>query len=495
MKNWFEDPVGRADEEVTQGGLSGMRKSLEAQIANADEKGKLEVVRGMVQDVSSSQHFLMSRRGEDGRTILFGEDDGSDGEMFGVFFAYVVPVPLQGVPPQRGVKRTAHDAVKEQTPYCFIDTNRNIPFLPGTDSAPGYVVRFAIDGNADCDDAAPKINDIVEFFGFSQSEPSTEERECLPFSHLSPGFYHPFSGLLWRVYQPRFSTELVPRFPALRAALLGHLTSVFRGDALTAELLLLHLIGNVVSHDPVPLGCIPLNIVGVTDSNASPLLSVLKEALPSLAAYQVTVAELNQPDWLPVMDYETEHLRTGKLQLPPTYMVLDETVMATGRLNEMGVRNLQALQSLASTQRVMYPCGYSFIEITTNVPVLVLSQSPSLLKVATVVPWVPQEGQVMEVEGPLPLEFKDYISACKGRCVNLTSGIDEHITRTISDVRQQHGKKYNDSSVVHETTIHCWMTLARLHAISLGEPSVTPAHWDHIVQLGTEMLSRQKTPK
>ena len=51
-------------------------------------------------------------------------------------------------------------------------------------------------------------------------------------------------------------------------------------------------------------------------------------------------------------------------------------------------------------------------------------------------------------------------------------------------------QQVKESAAIVENTIHCWMTLARLHAVSVGASVVSHDHWRHAVALGHRVLER-----
>ena len=65
-----------------------------------------------------------------------------------------------------------------------------------------------------------------------------------------------------------------------------------------------------------------------------------------------------------------------------THLVLDETRMESGKLDETGVRNVAALQVLVTQQKVDYDFNFYPVEILADIPVLILSEGQSFLSVS-----------------------------------------------------------------------------------------------------------------
>jgi len=70
------------------------------------------------------------------------------------------------------------------------------------------------------------------------------------------------------------------------------------------------------------------------------------------------------------------------LQLPSgTRLVLDETTMKPGQLNDTGCKNLMAIQSLVTRQIVPFDFSFYQVDFPTDVPVIVTSQAKPLVPV------------------------------------------------------------------------------------------------------------------
>ncbi|KAG8310425.1 hypothetical protein J6590_064453 [Homalodisca vitripennis] len=79
-------------------------------------------------------------------------------------------------------------------------------------------------------------------------------------------------------------------------------------------------------------------------------------------------------------NYETNRLESGLLQLSDkTHLVIDETMLEPGQLNDRGVRNCRALGSVISNQRLEYDFQFYPVEFNTDIPVLILSEGKSML--------------------------------------------------------------------------------------------------------------------
>lgn len=127
-----------------------------------------------------------------------------------------------------------------------------------------------------------------------------------------------------------------------RSALHEHLTSCLFGDRLAAEYLLLHLVSRVYrrASELNPLGCLPLNLVGLPPVvNSVPVAShfgsFMSELVPAVHTIPLSRETLQTTQLTPVKDYDHERLISGQLQLAAgTQLIVDETALTEGQLEQ-----------------------------------------------------------------------------------------------------------------------------------------------------------------
>ena len=532
---WFTDPCKTADECITNGGLVELRKRFFNEVVNTatgdgtafavggdDSKcGMLIRGRGMVQDISTMQRLSVIREFPKSGKILFSdypEDEVSTSEeMVSVTFAYLSLIPgenyeyidfVQSRRSTKAAKRRLSDPNNEHSTtsqgdtemtdnseevveplssnnYATVDTVRNVTTMEGTSQHSGFIVRLY-----DCDVVA--LNEIMEFWGVIHPD---EDPEGDVFSYIP-------QSLIKTVHNFSFSKPRAVTIPRrididMRAHLLSYLIELFGGDTFIGEMMLLHLIGSVVEHEPVPIGTIPLNLTNCTVEHAKLIVGGIRMVCSLFVAHKLVIPELNKLDWIPEMDYEKEYLRTGRLQLAnSTYLVMDETSLQQGTLQHTGIKALRALTTIANEQRIEYPCAYSTLDLKTNYPMLVLSTGSSLLRLSTVIPL--QSGgcptasrRDLAERYDLPA-IRDFIIDCKSAPRNQTKmeEFEDAICSSIASVKGEFPNHYRETPAINESPVHCWMTLARLLAISKGESIVTIKHWEYAVSLGREILRR-----
>jgi hypothetical protein len=178
--------------------------------------------------------------------------------------------------------------------------------------------------------------------------------------------------------------SVMPNVTTVRSELLSILTHCCLGDTLCAEYLLLHLLSSVyIRKDVIAVGKFSLNICGCpTGLWNQQLVSVLRELLDKSVYFPLSLDNLNTTNLVPQKDYTANRLKSGILQLSDgTHLILDETAMLPGQLQDQGVRNVKALSDVIEWQKVQYDFKYHTSEFLCNIPVLVLSEGVSFLPV------------------------------------------------------------------------------------------------------------------
>ncbi|GMF58540.1 unnamed protein product [Phytophthora fragariaefolia] len=222
---------------------------------------------------------------------------------------------------------------------------------------------------------------------------------------------------------------------AMRQQVINYLANAVRGDTLAAEYLLLGLLSHVYSRaDPsTPLGNLSLNLAldkSSTDEQKSAFISrvqqTLESLMPMVARVDLSLKELNSTKFMPHKDYEREVLLSGVLQVANgTTMLVNETALTAGQLNDQGVKNIAALQSLIDKMLLPYDFHYYNMDFPQDVAVVTVSEGKSILPVAVTVPITAAEASVVEKQPtPLPMEhalecFRVFLSVLRSFVVTI----------------------------------------------------------------------------
>lgn len=153
------------------------------------------------------------------------------------------------------------------------------------------------------------------------------------------------------------------------------------------------------------LGSLTLNIsnipVNIVDQYSNKFYQIIQMLLSKSHYLPMTLENMNELTFIPKLvefllellfffqtvfnfrkDYVCNRLTSGLLQLSEsTHLVLDETKLSAGKLNESGVKSVSALANVIKNQKVPYDFNYYNMEFECDIPVLILSEGKSLLPV------------------------------------------------------------------------------------------------------------------
>ena len=120
-----------------------------------------------------------------------------------------------------------------------------------------------------------------------------------------------------------------------RDLFIRHATSLFDGDALAAQSLLLNITSPVTHRHPAPLGSLSMNIYSTTPKQIGDILSFLRSVLPAVAFESISIESLNGDRLYPKSD--GERLSSGRGQfVSRTLILIDESKMGEGKLGDRG---------------------------------------------------------------------------------------------------------------------------------------------------------------
>jgi len=184
---------------------------------------------------------------------------------------------------------------------------------------------------------------------------------------------------------------LKPHIPLIREEILELITKVFHGNRILANYILLHLISSVPKNRGfragVLLGYFVLNITGCPeskeeqhDSFAAAMDRLYESLYPKVHLCHMNRLSMNKERWVPVKNHDTEELEYGRLQnTSDTFLLVNETALSDGKLENNGVLNLRSLNTVVTDQRIDFDFVYSAVPFETSMPVIILSQGRSLI--------------------------------------------------------------------------------------------------------------------
>uniref|UniRef100_A0A1B6E8K5 Mini-chromosome maintenance complex-binding protein n=1 Tax=Clastoptera arizonana TaxID=38151 RepID=A0A1B6E8K5_9HEMI len=379
---------------------------------------------------------------------------------------------------------------------------------------PNLMDKACIINLYDEDGSNLKLNDVVEVAGFLSFDSSTtctingdfctDDEIKFPPSSIVPRLhavlikdamsFNPPSNLL--------STDDVWQNAAyLQKELKLVLTQVLFGDILAADYLILHLLSTVYKRqDMMALGKCSLNLSNIPSPSLLPgytkkLYSLLSELLHKSHFLPMSLTNMNSVDLIPKKNYETNKLISGQLQLSnKTHLVLDETCMEAGKLDEKGVRNIQALGNLITFQKLDYNFQFYPVEIDTNIPVLILSEGKSMLNSDCHVVLQPDKMCLLTInetfeaakhfmKDPLLSRLRFYLSSIPFKDHEIPSDLQKVIHEDFVKLRQNDNKFSGDD-------LHILLVLARLHSLSKGQQLLTHESWQTVQDMEEQRKSR-----
>lgn len=278
----------------------------------------------------------------------------------------------------------------------------------------------------------------------------------------------------------------------VRSIVIHHLAAAMGGDKLAAEYTLLCVLSRVYSRpdNTTALGSLSVNLsfsknTSTADEQATVdrVQSTLVQLVPMLASVDMSIESLNETKFLPYKDYENDVLKGGQLQFAQgTAVLVNETVLSAGTLNEQGVKNVGALQSLVSKMLLSYDFQYYSMDFPQDVSVLSFSHGKSILPVHVSVPLSPAtECDQADVNIECLRLFLALLRSLEVRLGNEQAELAEKHYVTCRKAKQE----------VSADDLHRWLRLARLVALSKGHDDVSTDDWNHMLQLEEQRIARQ----
>lgn len=353
----------------------------------------------------------------------------------------------------------------------------------------------------------PKLHDVVEVIGVVTHTPAdfTNMLDDPSFASASPAYPPPsqlprLQVLHYRTLEPvqRISRSVVEApVQDVRSLLLASLTSeAFAGDALAAEYMLLQLLSRVYARvGDRPLGKLSLNFTRCTEITASSIVTCVSGLCAYAGGVRLTqLAAADAPSLVPKKDYETERLMRGALQLPASsVLVIDETDVVEGmQFGEVGVKNLSALQAVAT--KASLPIDFTFYETACplDVSVISVSRGKSLLRDTfdAAVPVQPDAAAAAAAASVVSAAVAGAVDALrlavlKARtCGDASIPASEAAALALETAVVSHKNALAQAGVdVTQEHLHHALTLARLLAISYGDAEVSAAHVNRASEL------------
>lgn len=367
-----------------------------------------------------------------------------------------------------------------------------------------------------------KVNEMIEFIGILSVDPGLavfdQHMEGLQdTAFLTPddlttpeeqAVHHPPPSLVPRLHCLTFHrlTHSNPCLPdaisdvshtnlaEMRKELLSLLTKVAYGDSLVAEYILLHLVSSVYNWtEIITVGKFALNVSGCPPLQSFPqeMHQLVEQLVPKCHFLSMTLNNMNSLNFVPKKNYTANRLTSGILQMSErTNLIVDETALEAGQLNENGVKNVKALENVISWQKLEYDFSYNKLEFKTNLLVMILSEGKSLLPsdCHLVLRACSPPENAQRVLNSISADTMQQMRAFLGMARLAEYSLSPEMQRVLQDDFVK-SRQQNQNNMTAED-FHLLLLLSRLMSLSCGQTSLTPELWSRVKQMEAERRAR-----
>ncbi|ODN05273.1 Mini-chromosome maintenance complex-binding protein, partial [Orchesella cincta] len=148
-----------------------------------------------------------------------------------------------------------------------------------------------------------------------------------------------------------------------------------------------------------PLGKYVLNLSGIPESSDIPetFQRVIKRLIPRVLLLNFTIQDAQSWKLTPRKNAHTNQLESGMFQMAAgTHILINETRLTVGQFDDNGRHNIGVLKELILNQHVKYDYTYQFPSIAVDSPVIILSDTSSVLQADMKIPVKPDTKLTME---------------------------------------------------------------------------------------------------
>eukprot|EP00188_Purpureofilum_apyrenoidigerum_P002358 Plantae.Rhodophyta-Purpureofilum_apyrenoidigerum.ctg24557.p1 GENE.Plantae.Rhodophyta-Purpureofilum_apyrenoidigerum.ctg24557~~Plantae.Rhodophyta-Purpureofilum_apyrenoidigerum.ctg24557.p1 ORF type:complete len:631 (-),score=88.18 Plantae.Rhodophyta-Purpureofilum_apyrenoidigerum.ctg24557:93-1940(-) len=342
------------------------------------------------------------------------------------------------------------------------------------------------------EDRGAVLNSFCEDDGSpSDLDLSVMRLHALKLRDLGPLDVNNYTESLSRTQQVSLArSELCTALPAVRGLLNSYVCNQLGGDHLASEYLLSAMVSHVAERgNGTIVGKIALNLVLPSGMSSKRVIDLVQSLCARSAIIPINIERLNSGVFNPSKDYSKNRLCTSCLQLPAgTVVILDETELCPGQLNQRGLRNIATLKDLVNRQQVSYDFQFYQMDVNVDLPVIVLSTSKSLVPCDVVIRCMPQETVDTTV---FPLE--EAMQKMRMAVALLADPSWEfHIPMpVVSEIEQTFVKQRKESpSTTTQESLSSLLSFARTYSRTFGESHLSVDRWRAILELDAQRRSR-----
>ncbi|WFD00532.1 hypothetical protein MYAM1_003281 [Malassezia yamatoensis] len=271
-----------------------------------------------------------------------------------------------------------------------------------------------------------------------------------------------------------------------RSSLVRYFARFLQGDTLAAEYLLLALIAKMC---PIPIRISESQQTHTSISEQ--LFQAIRCVAPAVVREELSLPTLNDPERSYFVRSTDTGISSAQLQLAPnTCVLVDETCMGEGQLEDMGVRNIRCLANLLENHSLSYQFPFSEMNLDTDQNVIILSTGKTFLPVDIHLPLQAaiEQSPDASTNGDLPGDLnalRNYLLTAK----ESETSIDQSMSVPIQDYFVDR-RRNAPSFAFTELDLQRCINLARIVAKSLGHTQLNMESWLHAVQLEEQRRQR-----
>ena len=278
------------------------------------------------------------------------------------------------------------------------------------------------------------------------------------------------------------------------------LLDIFDNDSLVSDYIILFLFSQVFYRNNFKLiATLPLNIIldkkdSLSNEKIEKFHNLLKSICLSITQINITIKELNLKRYYPKFDVEKEILEEGDLQLiDKSFVLLNEINMGEGKLEEIGVKNVQTIKDIIESQKIFYEYPYNNVEILHNIQLITFSNGNNSIFKSLFLNSIPikkfdknNEDEIMSEDNLIEKIFI-YINYIRTNPKFINNfKISDEISAQIQKNYLEKNKKFNPDE------FDLILNMSRLYAISNGRNELIFSDYEYVYLLEKERRERLK---
>jgi hypothetical protein len=309
-----------------------------------------------------------------------------------------------------------------------------------------------------------------------------------------------------RLTAAEFRANLLARAKGIRSSMQQFLAQTIFHDELASELYLLSLISRISARDSANsklIGKFSVNYMFPRSAESKEIKTIAEKlahfdrnVCRASTKLELNLEFLNNVRLARVKDYESNELLGSPLFLAnSTHLIVDESSLSSGNLNETGLANVATLEKFVQHSALDYDFHYGqMLSLAVDVPTVLLSYNESLLKSAAEIKLKLQPGAQKATENhenfslndTEVLAWRSYLAVSQELEYSISSEVGGAIQNYFVALRSANPK----NPLINGEFLDNCLLLARLISVSYGESGLSSENFHSAVQLLVAVHSR-----